>query len=112
MPMFRNIAEEVRWLPELREIHILAWIRAPRLEQQQERSLEAMSHWHDPEERLRDASLPVPCAHADGSAQGTNEPNQLYLHRLGDPGLDERVRLDPGKGFDASKSAPCAPYVD
>ena len=53
MPMFRNIAEEVRRLPELREIHILARIRAPRLEQQQEHSLEAMSHWHDPEERLR-----------------------------------------------------------
>ena len=53
MPMFRNIAEEVRRLPELREIHILALIRAPRLEQQQERSLEAMSHWHDPEERRR-----------------------------------------------------------
>ena len=31
------------------------------------------------------------------------------LHRLGDPGPAERVRLDPGKGFDAGKvSAVCA----
>ena len=56
MPMFRNITREVRRLPELREIHILARMRAPRLteiEQEEEYRLEAMLHWHDPEKRVR-----------------------------------------------------------
>ncbi len=56
MPMFRNIAQEVRRLPELGEIHILARMRAPRLteiEQEEEHRLEAMLHWHDPDERVR-----------------------------------------------------------
>ena len=56
MPMFRKIAEELRRLPELREIHILARMGAPRLteiEQQEEHRLEAMLHWHDPEEKVR-----------------------------------------------------------
>ncbi|HEY1783204.1 MAG TPA: hypothetical protein VGG79_22765 [Roseiarcus sp.] len=57
MPMFRNIAEEVRRLPALREIHILVRIWAPRLteieQEEEEHRLEAMLHWHDPEERAR-----------------------------------------------------------
>ena len=55
MPKFREIAEEVRRLPRF-EIHIFAWVRPLRLteiEQDEEHCLEAMSHWHDPEERLR-----------------------------------------------------------
>ena len=55
MPMFRNIAQELRLL-ELREINILARIRSTRLteiEQEEEHRLEAMLHWHDPEERVR-----------------------------------------------------------
>ena len=45
-------------------IHILAQMRAPRLteiEQEEEHRLEAMLHWHDPEES-ENASLPLPRA--------------------------------------------------
>jgi hypothetical protein len=56
MPRFTFIAHEWPGLPEWRQIGF--FIRHPPLclseiEQEEEHCLEAMQHWHDPGERLR-----------------------------------------------------------
>jgi hypothetical protein len=56
MPKFTILAQELRRLPQWWKVDILVRMRPLHLtevEQEEERCLEAMSHWHDPDERLR-----------------------------------------------------------
>ena len=54
MPMFTIVGHRWRRLSEWRKIDIFARPRRlTEVEQDEERRLEAMLHWHDPEERLR-----------------------------------------------------------
>ena len=56
MPMFTIVSYMPRPPPEWRKVNIIARMRPLRLtevEQDEERCLEAMLHWHDPIERLR-----------------------------------------------------------
>lgn len=56
MPMFTMVDEKSGAQPPWRKIEIFARLRPHRLtevEQDEERCLEAMCHWHDPGERSR-----------------------------------------------------------
>ena len=56
MPKFTIVAHELRRLPGWWRVDVLVRMRPLRLtevEQDEEHCLEAMSHWHDPDERLR-----------------------------------------------------------
>jgi hypothetical protein len=56
MPMFTIVGHKPRPQPSWRKVDIFARLRPLRLtevEQDEERCLEAMQHWHDPVERLR-----------------------------------------------------------
>jgi hypothetical protein len=56
MPMFETISDKLRWRPKRLKTDIFARFRLhceTEIEQDEERCLEAMHHWHSPVERSR-----------------------------------------------------------
>lgn len=56
MPMFATISEKLRAQPTWQKLDVFIRLRPhclTEIEQDEERCLEAMLHWHDPVERLK-----------------------------------------------------------